>query len=771
MNPGDQPPSLYFRFSNFRLNYVSYWQEPAFQFWSGIDPFTGYEWSYNSAMYLTLQDCNFRGGQVSLGNPDYYYYDPSTVWGSGAVTWLNNSFDRVAVNLDPTYYEYGYGMNVDLALSAYNNLFRGGEWFHLEPIPATAGNWVLNDNLFDKADIVQDTASPLNFSNNGYWPLSTNGLTWDSYFYPWPWIPNSAELQPTPTSDGSHEVTLSGPPPYETGLFGDFYLPDNTPLYGAGSTNAAGVGLYHYTTRLDQVKEGNEPAGHMVNIGVHYAAANANNLPVDTDGDGIPDYLEDANGNGIYDPATESDWRTPETNGVYFIGLTNGMVLSGIVSLPVEMYEVSTDQIAGTTIYGSGQPLVGAAAQNNYTPWLNWQMNWNTLMVTNGTYTISPEADFVTDDPTPGSTISVTVSNAISFPNYFTCFFGDQMWIYAQTTTPDANYEIDMYDESGNYLGAFTGSADDNGAISFIWDLTDGNGNTYTDTTFYGVFTVTSASPSVKYGVHPDAGGSSSSSSATQVWTKEPSWTVGNSWAIAYSPLNVNDSGGSTLSISEMMIGGDGGEYGGVVSTLGFYGLGAPMSPGNVSQSSAFEMADANSRAQFLGYLAQSQYRHFYFFGHGSPSAFGTQGAVITSDDITRTLLNVPLSWQIQHVAEHPYRFVFIDGCQAGAGNLCESFGIPAITVNTNFFGLAGVESRAFLGFKKTVSFDPSQWTWRALMLGGFFDDWMTPGGMQLRTCVGNAEAGAHSGGFQPMDSSAVIYGAVDLTKDTHTGQ
>ena len=78
----------------------------------------------------------------------------------------------------------------------------------------------------------------------------------------------------------------------------------------------------------------------MVNIGVHYVAAAGNGQPVDTDTDGVPDYLEDANGNGVYDPATESDWRTAETNGVYFLGLTNGMVLSGVVNLPVEMYGV-----------------------------------------------------------------------------------------------------------------------------------------------------------------------------------------------------------------------------------------------------------------------------------------------------------------------------------------------------------------------------------------------------------------------------------------------
>jgi hypothetical protein len=388
-------------------------------------------------------------------------------------------------------------------------------------------------------------------------------------------------------------------------------------------------------------------------------------------------------------------------------------------------------------------------------------MNWDTRMMTNGTYNLNPETDFVTDDPVPGSTVSVTVSNAISFPNYFTRFFGSQMWVYAQTTTPDADYEVDMYDESDNFLGSFTGSVDDNGVISFVWDLTDGNGYTFTDQTFYGVFTVSTASPNFRSGVHPNAGGGSSSSSATQTWAREPGWSPGDSWVIAYSPL-IRNNVPITLGIFEMMIGGDGGEYGGVVSTLGNYGLGAQMSPGNIPQSSAFEMADANTRSQLLSYIADSRYRHFYFFGHGSPSSFGTHGALINYTDVrnaTHDFLNTRLPANY-----HPYRLVFIDGCEAGKADFCEAFGIPAQTVNTNFFKAAGVESRAFLGFTKDISYNPEQWSWRALMLGGFFDDW-TQGDTELRICVGHAQHAS----FQPLDSSAVIYGAVDLTKNTHT--
>jgi len=69
-----------------------------------------------------------------------------------------------------------------------------------------------------------------------------------------------------------------------------------------GSTNAGAAGLAHYTTRVDQTKESEETSA-VVNIGLHYVAtANATNaLPKDSDGDGIPDFVEDANGNGTLD--------------------------------------------------------------------------------------------------------------------------------------------------------------------------------------------------------------------------------------------------------------------------------------------------------------------------------------------------------------------------------------------------------------------------------------------------------------------------------------
>lgn len=101
---------------------------------------------------------------------------------------------------------------------------------------------------------------------------------------------------------GSHDhqsFTFS----WQTGPLGSFYLPTNSALTNAGSTTAGLVGLYHFTTQTNQVKETNS----IVDIGYHYVAVNSSGQPVDTDGDGVTDYLEDANGNGAVNSG-ETDW-------------------------------------------------------------------------------------------------------------------------------------------------------------------------------------------------------------------------------------------------------------------------------------------------------------------------------------------------------------------------------------------------------------------------------------------------------------------------------
>ncbi len=440
-------------------------------------------------------------------------------------------------------------------------------------------------------------------------------------------------------------------------------------------------------------------------------------------------------------------------DGVHLWGITNGMVLHDELITPIEFSVGSTDQIVGISFYDeNNSPIIGASAES-----LNsneWFLIWNTTMSFNGNYTIYPQMNFASDNSVVGLPVSVTVNNTISFPNYFSQVFGDQLWIYAQTI-PNAAYEIDIYDENTNYLGSFDDYADGSGLISFTWDLTDGNGNTFDSTNFLGVFTVTystsnvrpvtqtkggspvfqrSANQSLRFGgnhAYPD---SSQTATAKQLWVKESKWTPNNNWVVAYAPLTdpVADPNTSYRE-SLMMLGGSDGNDGGIIGTLSGNDFHGNLSPGNVPQTSAFELGDTTTRGNLLTYLASSTYENFYYFGHGDNShisAYNAPATAISIDQIAFTLGNVLLSYEnpdlvyrdptrpnmipatvssaIRRVANHPYRFVFLDGCETASGKFSEAFGIPAVTVSTNYFATAGVESRAFLGYQKSITFNTS---------------------------------------------------------------
>ncbi len=110
--------------------------------------------------------------------------------------------------------------------------------------------WVLKDNLLDYCDVTQ--GANVTGDYNGYW-INPN---------------NSTRMTPT----GTHDVVLTSAPPYQSSTLGNYYISVGTPLnalFNAGSRTAAQAGLYHYTTRTSQVKEGAETESSQVNIGLH----------------------------------------------------------------------------------------------------------------------------------------------------------------------------------------------------------------------------------------------------------------------------------------------------------------------------------------------------------------------------------------------------------------------------------------------------------------------------------------------------------------------
>lgn len=740
---GLQAPTLDFRFSRF------YAHPNWYHVWGGYDEgFFGYAASPDALVNWTMRDCAMQGGRVNLGNPDdgaFFGAPWDFFYGSGGVSWFNNSFQSVSINLDPTYFWFDQmSMNCDMQIEAYNNLVRGGLWFHLEPVPATAGNWLFKDNLFDKVDFVQDTNAPIDFDYYGFWPLSTSELGWLWNYYPWFQL-NSSQLLVTTNGGGGHEPVLTSAPPYQTGPLGNFYLPTTSPLYHTGSRTPDEAGLHQYTTQTNQTKAGDEyPSGHNASIGLHYVAAtNATSLlPKDSDGDGIPDYVEDKNGNGAADgdetdPALAmTDGTTPDVNStVYDTVDLDGDGLDGISELVLGTNPLAADNPLSLSVAGLAVPVsglvqiplnVGSNVDTN-TPVLlnvngfsgntrvfatngNWFAEWDTIQFPNGTHRIDLQFQSGETSTAVGATKLVTIQNDICFPDGIP-LAGDTLFVLPQTIHTNGTWALQVYDDQGNLFASTNGQVDAEGfcldpntserGVSF--SLLDGQGNQFPSAYYLAAVTTTNASDG-------------STSTATNKIGVEAPWTGNRKWVIASQPLSqfgtvVNQSIWGTMDLAAER----------VQDTFGIELLFdiEPQSPPKTWRLSSSSGWSTSQKWAQLAYRlgangnTNTEARNFFFFGHFDGQNLGgtTNPAYsISVKDLRAWLGNAPDP--LKGPNRHPFRFVFIDGCNSASGDLCTAFGIPKTKMTSQQMRDKGLEPRAFVGWKNV----------KLTNLGGFFN-------------------------------------------------
>lgn len=416
--------------------------------------------------------------------------------------------------------------------------------------------------------------------------------------------------------------------------------------------------------------------------------------------------------------------------------------LSGLVSIPIEVGGAGTNAVVGINPRSSYLPMDSAEVVRTSSG--VWAMNWQTAFGNNGTHQISLEASLANLTTITNSAVALSVSNRVMLVNPWSRIFGNQLWVDADLSTPVATWELDIYDSQDRYVGTFGDSTTD-GAISFIWDLHDPEGNFLDDDFFTGELFITSSGAQQHNPTEPDA---------IVKWVKERDFPIYR-MAVAWADFAPNGPAAQINEKQQLVVATA------VVDILNAGGLGPyTLSPGNNPHTeTAFRMHDKATRDEIVGYLVSQQYRNFYFLGHGSPDFIGSvnPASYLPRADLAGLLGNSYVSGSVTN--QTPFRLVFLDGCETGRGNFSMSFGIPPFsTARGCFVATRGIKSRAFIGFTKKTDFNHNQWQSRANTLAAFWSDWVTQR-LPLHVAVQNARQAP----IYKFHESVVIYGATNI--------
>ncbi|HWD18753.1 MAG TPA: Ig-like domain-containing protein [Verrucomicrobiae bacterium] len=272
-----------------RVSSISTYASPLFNITSG-----GYGGPH--IINLNFTDIPMEGGRESFfdfGSPGYFpiltaknswlrgvnlTISPALVNGTpiSSVTLWNNLLERCTASFFNGYVLYYYGTGQytvyqnPLSVIMYNNLLWSNSisLTYEQSQDMYSPGWTIKDNLFD--------GSTVSFTGDGTYLTKVDRSH------------NGYNNSPSGSLAGAGDVTLSSLS-YATSTFGPWYEGSSTPtLVDAGSRSAESAGLMDYTTQANQTPEGCST----VDIGFHYVALDSNGNPIDSNFDGIPDFLQ-----------------------------------------------------------------------------------------------------------------------------------------------------------------------------------------------------------------------------------------------------------------------------------------------------------------------------------------------------------------------------------------------------------------------------------------------------------------------------------------------
>ncbi|HTI70004.1 MAG TPA: hypothetical protein VMF06_08560 [Candidatus Limnocylindria bacterium] len=282
---------------------------------------------------IRIRNCSFQGGL-------FLYNSAGPV--SRTVAIENCIFERCRIAM--LQFCYHQPVTPEQSFRVSNCLFY---YSSLNLAPTGGADWIFSDNILDHSGFVQGSSPIPNSHHNAY-------VGMNNYLGP---------------GLGTGDQIL-GSLAYASGTLGNYYLPASSPqLLNRGSRFASDAGLFHYTSFASNLKEGGEVVNESdafsktVNIGPHYLSMSAGGKPVDSDSDGIADYIEDANGDGV-SQTTESSWNTANSGPLEIVYPVAGTQVQGIMSIRVRLGATATS-IKSLIPYVDGKPAFRAISRSN----------------------------------------------------------------------------------------------------------------------------------------------------------------------------------------------------------------------------------------------------------------------------------------------------------------------------------------------------------------------------------------------------------------------
>jgi hypothetical protein len=178
--------------------------------------------------------------------------------------------------------------------------------------------------------------------------------------------------------------------------------------------------------------------------------------------------------------------------------------------------------------------------------------------------------------------------------------------------------------------------------------------------------------------------------------------------------------------------------------------------------------------------LGYPTFKNFYYCGHGATNRFGGDINIVETNNVKGgtnfpgSRANIP-EWYIRqsigYSAEsgpHPYRFVYLDCCSAGAGGCSDAFGIPKEANGIAWYSTPSntrhIHPNAFVGWDTEVNFAPADKCWQYRTT--WISQWSRGGSGVLLLYALDTARDTTSGWWSPSEITQhrKIYGAWDMT-------